>query len=140
MWRDTLGIDMELRQLEWNVYLGALSHLDYDLSRSSWIGDYNDPQTFLGMFTSEDGNNRTGWKNPAYDALIEAANNEPDLQKRAEIFRQAETLLVRDEAPIIPLFFYVGINYFDTNKIQGVYQNILDDHPLQAIKKIKSPR
>jgi oligopeptide transport system substrate-binding protein len=140
MWRDTLGIDMELRQLEWKVYLGAQSHLDYDLSRSSWIGDYNDPQTFLGMFTSEDGNNRTGWKNKNYDALIAAANNEPDLQKRAEIFRQAETLLVKDEAPIIPLYFYVGLNYFDTNKIQGVYENILDDHPLQAIRKIKTQK
>jgi oligopeptide transport system substrate-binding protein len=140
MWRATLGIDMELRQLEWKVYLGAQSHLDYDLSRSSWIGDYNDPQTFLGMFTSDDGNNRTGWKNKNYDALIAAANNEPDLQKRAEIFRQAETLLVKDEAPIIPLYFYVGLNYFDTNKIQGVYQNILDDHPLQAIRKIKAQK
>jgi oligopeptide transport system substrate-binding protein len=140
MWRDTLGVDMELRQLEWKVYLGAQSHLDYDLSRSSWIGDYNDPQTFLGMFTSEDGNNRTGWKNKNYDALIAAANNEPDLQKRAEIFRQAETLLVKDEVPIIPLYFYVGLNYFDTNKIQGVYQNILDDHPLQAIRKISAEK
>jgi oligopeptide transport system substrate-binding protein len=140
MWRDTLGIDMELRQLEWKVYLGAMDHLDYDLARSSWIGDYNDPQTFLGMFTSDDGNNRTGWKNKNYDALIAAANNEPDLQKRAEILRQAETLLVKDETPIIPLYFYVGLNYFDTNKIQGIYQNLLDDHPLQSIRKIKPPQ
>ena len=138
MWHDTLGIDMELRQLEWKVYLGAMERLDYDLARSSWIGDYNDPQTFLGMFTSQDGNNRTGWKNKEYDALLAAANDEPDLKKRARIFQQAETLLVRDEPPIIPLYFYVGINYFDTNKVQGVYENILDDHPLNAIRRIKS--
>jgi oligopeptide transport system substrate-binding protein len=137
MWHDELGVSMDMRQLEWKVYLSAQSHLDYELTRSSWIGDYNDPQTFLGMFTSDDGNNRTGWKNPEYDALIKAANNEPDLQKRAKIFQQAETLLVRDEATIVPLFFYVGINYFDTNRIQGIYQNILDVHPLQAIRKTK---
>ncbi|MDD5140761.1 MAG: peptide ABC transporter substrate-binding protein [Verrucomicrobiales bacterium] len=137
MWRDTLGIEMELRQMEWKVYLGAQSHLDYDSSRSSWIGDYNDPQTFLGMFTSDDGNNRTGWKNKNYDALIREANEQPDLSARAKIFQSAETLLVHDEAPIIPLFFYVGINYFDTNKIQGIYPNILDSHPLQSIRKIK---
>ncbi len=136
MWRDTLGIDMELRQLEWKVYLNSQSHLEYELSRSSWIGDYNDAQTFLGMFTSTDGNNRTGWKNPRYDALVREANEQPDLEKRAQAFREAETLLVRDEAPIIPLYFYVGINYFDTNKIQGIYQNILDVHPLQSIRKI----
>jgi oligopeptide transport system substrate-binding protein len=138
MWRDGLGIQMDLRQLEWKVYLSAQSRLDYDLSRSSWIGDYNDAQTFLGMFTSDDGNNRTGWKNPRYDELIKSANNEPDLIKRAQLFQQAETLLVKDEVPIVPLFFYVGVNYFDTNKIQGIYQNILDVHPLQDIRKIKS--
>jgi oligopeptide transport system substrate-binding protein len=137
MWRDELGIQMDMHQLEWKVYLSDQSRLNYELSRSSWIGDYNDPQTFLGMFTSFDGNNRTGWKNPQYDALIAKANNEPDLQKRAKYFQQAETLLVRDEAPIVPLFYYLGINYFDTNKIGGVYQNILDVHPLSAIYKIK---
>jgi hypothetical protein len=42
---------------------------------------------------------------------------------------------VNDESPIIPLFYYVGINYFDTNKIQGIYPNILDNHPLQTIRK-----
>ena len=41
--------------------------------RSSWIGDYGDPSTFFDCFTSEDGNNRTGWKNAAYDALAEKA-------------------------------------------------------------------
>ncbi len=137
MWRDGLGIQMNLRQVEWKVYLSSLSHLDYEVARASWIGDYNDAQTFLGMFTSDDGNNRTGWKNPRYDGLIQEANGQTDLKKREKIFQQAESLLVHDEAPVIPLFFYVGINYFDTNKIQGVYQNILDDHPLQSIRKIK---
>ena len=137
MWRDKLGIRHGIAPGRMEGYLGAQSHLDYDLSRSSWIGDYNDAKTFLGMFTSDDGNNRTGWKNTHYDALIAAANNEPDLKKRAEIFQQAETMLVSDEVPIIPLYFYVGINYFDTNKIQGIYENILDDHPLQCIRKIK---
>jgi len=125
-----------LRQLEWTVYLSAQSQLDYQLSRASWIGDYNDPQTFLGMFTSNDGNNRTGWKNPRYDSLIREAGGERDLEKRAKIFQQAEELLVQDEAPVIPLFFYAGINYFDTNKITGIYENILDDHPLNYIRRI----
>ncbi len=139
MWRDQLGIHMDLRQLEWKVYLSAMDHLDYGLARSSWVGDYNDPQTFLGMFTSNDGNNRTGWKSAAYDALITEANEQTDLRKRGEIFQRAETMLVSNQVPIIPLFFYVGINYFDTNKIQGVYENILDDHPLQCIRKV-SPK
>jgi len=138
MWHDTLGIDMELRQLEWKVYLSAQDRLDYSLSRSSWVGDYNDANTFLGMFTSNDGNNRTGWKNAQYDALVQEANEQTDSKAREKLLQQAETMLVRDEVPIIPLYFYVGINYFDTNRIQGIYENILDDHPLQWIRKVKS--
>lgn len=139
MWRKQLGIHMDMRQLEWKVYLDAQSHLRYDLARASWIGDYDDANTFLHMFTSHDGNNETGWKNARYDALINAANEQTDLQKREKLFQQAETILVREQVPIIPLFYYVGINYFDTNKIQGIYENILDDHPLQYIRKI-SPK
>jgi ABC-type oligopeptide transport system substrate-binding subunit len=88
------------------------------------------------MFTSDDGNNRTGWKNPQYDALISQANQQTDLKKREQLFRQAETILVRDQLPIVPLYFYVGINYFNTNRIEGIYENILDDHPLQYIRKV----
>jgi oligopeptide transport system substrate-binding protein len=138
MWHDELGIQMDLRQLEAKIFWTAQSHLDFDLSRSSWIGDYDDPQTFLGMFTSDDGNNRTGWKNTRYDELIRQADQEPDLKAREKLFQQAETILVRDETPIIPLYFYAGINYYDTNKIQGIYPNVLDDHPLQSIRKIKT--
>ena len=127
---------MVLRQLEWKVYLNAQSHLDFDVSRSSWIGDYNDANTFLGMFTSDNGNNWTGWKNAHYDALIDEANEQVDLTKREKLFQEAETILVRDAMPIFPVFFYAGVNYFDTNKIQGINQNVLDDHPLQYIRKI----
>jgi oligopeptide transport system substrate-binding protein len=48
-------------------------------------------------------------------------------------------MLVSDNAPIIPLFFYVGVMYYDTNKIQGIYPNLVDDHPLEYIRKVKSP-
>jgi len=137
MWHDTLGINIGLRQVEWKVWLSATSHLDYDLGRGDWIGDYDDANTFLDLFLSDSGNNRTGWKNARYDALIREANEQTDLKAREKLFQQAETLLVRDEAPIIPLYFYVGLNYFDTNKIQGVYENILDKHPLQAIRRVK---
>jgi oligopeptide transport system substrate-binding protein len=133
MWRDNLGIQMNLRQVEWKVLLSSYSHLDYEVARSSWVGDYDDANTFLDCFMSDNGNNRTGWKNANYDALINEANQQTDVKKREQLFSQAETILVRDEMPIIPLYFYVGVNYFATNKIQGFYQNILDDHPLQTI-------
>ena len=56
------------------AFLNAQVHLDFDLSRSGWVADYDDANTFLGLFTSDDGNNRTGWKNAQYDELIDQAN------------------------------------------------------------------
>ena len=138
MWRDTLGIQMDLRQVETKVFWNLQGTLDYQLSRSSWVGDYDDANTFLEMFVSNDGENRTGWKDPDYDALILNANQQTDLKAREKIFQQAESLLVSNQVPIIPLFFYRGVMYYDTNKIQGLYPNPLDDHPLEYLRKIKA--
>jgi oligopeptide transport system substrate-binding protein len=138
IWREELGIEIELRQIERKIFLNAQSRLDYDISASSWIGDYNDPNTFLDLYMSNSGNNRTGWKSPRYDALIREANAQTDLDHRAELFRQAERLLVEEEVPVVPIFFYTGYNYFDPNKIQGLHQNLLDEHPLQDLRKVRS--
>jgi len=137
MWRNELGVEIELRQIERKVFYSSQSKLDYDISTSSWIGDYNDANTFLDLFTSTSGNNRTGWKNPRYDALIAEANQQTDLKKRAGTFQRAEAILVLEEAPIVPLYFYAGFNYFRDDQIKGVWQNILDEHPLQYIRKEK---
>jgi oligopeptide transport system substrate-binding protein len=137
MWEQQLGIHVELKEMEKRVYLDAQNHLDYDLTRSSWVGDYNDPNTFLDLFRGNNGNNRTGWKSAHYDDLMEQADREVDPLKRAALLKQAETILVRDEAPIIPIYYYVGFNYYDPAKIKGVHPNILDDHPLNAIWKVK---
>ena len=138
MWRDTLGIEVELRQIERKVFYSSQSKLDYDISMSSWIGDYNDANTFLDLFTSTSGNNRTGWKSDRYDTLIKEANLQTDLQKRAGIFKQAENILITDDVPIVPIYFYAGFNYFDPQKIGGIWQNILDEHPMQYIYKKKA--
>lgn len=135
MWHDELGIDVELHQVEWKVYLAKESKLDYELSRASWIGDYNDPDTFLNLFVTNGGNNRTGWSNTRYDELIRDADKEPDLAKREQMLQEAETILMKNGNPIVPIFFYVGFNYYNPNKVHGIYRNILDNHPLNAIWK-----
>ena len=133
MFKQVLGVNMMLRRQEWTVYLQSQSKLDYDLCRSSWVGDYNDPNTFLDMFVTDGGNNRTGWSRKEYDDLIAEAAREIDPGKRYDIFRKAETILVSQEAPICPLYYYVGIQFYDGEKLGGIEPNILDEHPLKAI-------
>lgn len=133
MWRRELGVNINPARQEWKVYLNSLSSLDYGIARSTWVGDYPDPNTFLDMFVTGSGNNRTGWSDPAYDRLIAAAARETDEAKRFEILRQAEEMLVVKQAPICPLYFYVGIQLYDPTKWGGIKPNVLDEHPLKAM-------
>ena len=135
MWEKGLGVKVVLPKQEYKVYLGSQKDLNFDICRSSWIGDYNDPNTFLDMFTANSGNNRTGWSNAAYDASILAAAAEADPQKRYDIFRQAEDVLCNQEAPIAPVYHYVGIQFYHNDQWEGIEANLTDEHPLRVIRK-----
>jgi len=140
MWSRELGISVMLARQEWKVYLNSLSNLDYDIARSSWVGDYPDPNTFLDMFVTGGGNNRTGWSSPEYDRLIALAAATTDPAERFEVLIQAENLLVGQDVPICPLYFYVGIQFYDPSSLGGIQGNILDEHPLRAMyRKDGSP-
>jgi oligopeptide transport system substrate-binding protein len=139
MWRRELGLTVELRQLEWKTWLRAQAMLDYDLIRSSWIGDYNDPNTFLDLFLSDNPNNRTGWRSGRYDEMLRRANAEPNPARRQDLLQAAEAFLL-EEAPVIPLFFYVGMEFYDSQRLTGIHENIRAEHPLHAIGKRPTAR
>ena len=133
MWREVLGVTVQLARQEWKVYLNSLGSLDFGIARSSWVGDYPDPNTFLDLFLSGSGNNRTGWSNAAYDRLIGEAATETDGARRFEIMRRAEEFLVREQLPVAPLFFYVGIQLYNPNQLGGIEANVLDEHPIREM-------
>jgi oligopeptide transport system substrate-binding protein len=134
MFRRELGVTMQLKGQEWTVYLATQSALDFDLCRSSWVADYNDPNTFLNMFVTGDGNNRTGWSSVEYDRLIAVAAETTEAEARFSHFRDAENLLVNVEAPICPLYYYVGIQFYDADRLDGMEANLLDEHPLRYLR------
>jgi oligopeptide transport system substrate-binding protein len=133
MLSDALGVHIELQKQEWKVYLNSLSRLDYDFARSSWVGDYNDPNTFIDCFVSGGGNNRTGWRSKEYDELVATAALEPDNTKRSQIFQRAEDILLNQGTPICPLYYYVGIQIYDGQKFGGIEPNLLDEHPFREM-------
>ena len=142
MWKEALGVSIQLARQEWKVYLNSLGSLDFGIARSSWVGDYPDPNTFLDLFLSESGNNRTGWRSPRYDDLIHQAASETDPEIRFSILKKAEEYLIREGVPIAPLFFYVGIQLYDPNRVGGIEANVLDEHPLREIfrKNVQVPK
>ena len=131
MWKSNLGIDARLANQEWKVYLDSQRTLHYQVSRASWIGDYVDPNSFLDMWTTDNGNNRAGWSNKEYDSLIEEAARTGDLKKRLEVFQKAEAILL-DELPMIPIYFYTRV-CLQRPEIKGWYPTILDNHPYKYV-------
>ena len=104
MWKKNLGIEIELANEEWKVYLKTSQEMDYDISRAGWIGDYPDANTFLDMWLTDGGNNYTGFSLVEYDKLIAAAANAPSVEARLALFQKAEGLLM-EEMPILPIYF-----------------------------------
>ncbi len=101
MWSANLGVKVTLTNQEEKVYFDTRRRMDYQVYRSTWIGDYLDPTSFLDLWLSGGGNNYTGWGNAEYDRHIAEASQSTDQAARYAAFQQAESILLR-EAPIIP--------------------------------------
>jgi oligopeptide transport system substrate-binding protein len=104
MWKKNLGITCTLRPEEYGVYKADRAALNFDVARSGWVGDYMDPNTFLDMFVTRNGNNGTGWSNKSFDALIAKARATADPKARMAILHTAEKILMTD-LPVLPLYF-----------------------------------
>lgn len=131
MWKRTLGIDVRLQSMEWGSYMQATTQLDYDVTRRSWIGDYLDPNTFLAMLASGDGNNRSGWSNARYDDLLRRAARQLDGAERFALLREAEALAL-EESPYLPIYHY-STNELVKPWVRGIHQTALDIHPLTYV-------
>lgn len=134
MWRDTLGVEVEIENKEWNAYLVAMQDLDYDIANAGWIGDYLDPLTFLEMWTPGNGNNLTGWESPAFLKLLQQSFQETDGTRRFELLQQAESILI-EEAPILPLAWQ-SRNYLVHPSVQGWKPLLLSNNPYQFIRLV----
>jgi oligopeptide transport system substrate-binding protein len=130
-WRESLGITAKLENKEWIEYLNSTQSLEYEVTRAGWIGDYPEPATFLDMWSTGNGNNNTGWSNKEYDAMIKQAAQEPNQEKRNEIYTRQEKMLA-EEMPFIPLYYYVWFGLVRP-EVQGFYPNLQDQHPLKFV-------
>jgi oligopeptide transport system substrate-binding protein len=131
MWRTNLGVESELLNQEWKVYLDSQHTHNYQMQRSAWIADYADPHVFLEIWESTNGNNDTLWSNPEYDRLLHEALRAKNDAARYEIYQKMDAILV-DECPIIPIYYYTR-PYLMTTKVKGFWPNVLDIHPFQSI-------
>lgn len=125
MWKQALGVKTSLINQEWKVFLRTRQERkETEFFREGWVGDFNDPMTFLDLYVSNNPQNSSGYNNSEYDNLISLASLEKDLNKRAELLYKAEQLLL-DDAPIVPLYTYVS-RHLVKPKVGGFATNLLD--------------
>jgi oligopeptide transport system substrate-binding protein len=109
MWTDTLGITVQLTPLEPSTYFASVSEDAPMIYRSGWCQDYPDANNFLfDVFYSQSSQNDPGFANEEYDALVEQARVETDVETRRDLYAQAEEILVVEEAGIAPIYWYTA--------------------------------
>lgn len=137
VWKQTLGIDIQIKNIEWKTFLDLRHNHDFEVARSGWVGDYQDPNTFHEMFITGAGNNDGAYSNPSYDALVRKAATMPGGADRMSVLHDAEEILITQDQAVLPLYFYVDQHLIDTEKWVGWYPNSLGIHPYKGIQKAK---
>ena len=108
MWKQVLGIDVELKVEDWASVTQDRRNGNFDIARNGWVADYNDPATMLNLFISSSGNNDGKYNNPDYDAKIAASNKETDPAKRNQLMHEAEDILLGQDWALCPIYYYTN--------------------------------
>ena len=107
-WKQNLGVFTDLVSDEFRVFLaGRKDHSRWDVARLGWYADYNDPASFLEVFSRNNSQNDPGYTSSEFNNLIDAARIEPNPDRRILLLQKSEEVLLNDY-PIIPVYFYTA--------------------------------
>jgi oligopeptide transport system substrate-binding protein len=124
MWKEALGVDAQLAAVEFKSLMDDVDRRDIDMYRLSWVGDYNDPYTFLQYLKTGFGINLPHYSSASYDSQLDEASRQPDATKRRALLEEAERIALADH-PLIPLYFYVN-KHLVSPKLKGWYDNVMN--------------
>lgn len=123
-WKEALNLLIKLEPVTPATFFDRLSKKEYTLSLGSWFADFNDPINFLEVFKSKDiGTNNTNWENSRYAELLDEARLCTSEEKRKELLKQSEAILI-EEMPVIPLFHFTTL-FLKDPRLKNAYLNHL---------------
>ncbi|MFT6301318.1 MAG: oligopeptide transport system substrate-binding protein [Pseudomonadales bacterium] len=111
MWKQKLGVQVNLANMEWKVFLETRGNQDFQLARGAWCGDYNEASTFLDLLDSDSGYNDGKYNNEKLDSLLDQAKSSANA---SDIYTQIEELIAAD-MPVIPIYHYAGVYMMDSD-------------------------
>lgn len=123
MWKENLGLNVTISSQDWNVFLETRKQGDFQVARDGWLGDYNDPVSFIDIWVTGGGNNNAQWSNKEYDKIVSEIKSTTDAKERYAKMHEAEDLLAKD-MPIIPIYYYTDL-YLISDKLEGMYTSPL---------------
>lgn len=105
MWSQSDLIRIQKQPLSWQQLQQQRNSGDFDIIRSGWCADYNDPAAFFSLLYSHSPDNKMGYANPQLDKLLERLLSQTSPQEITKIYAQLETLVQQDYV-LLPLFQY----------------------------------
>lgn len=130
MWKTGLGVEIQLVNMEWKVFLDRKNSGDFHISRFGWGSD-SDYGGYLSLFVTGSGNNASGWSNARYDELYNQTTTLMDPGQRMRVAREAESILL-DELPMMPIYFYTR-NYLVDTRLKNWRDTPTDMQALKAM-------
>jgi len=131
MWRQGLGVEVELVNQEWKVFLDSRRNRDYAIARSGWFPFANEPTDYFELFLTESSYNDTGWSNARFDELYARALQTTDLAERHSMYREMDEIL-RDESPAAPLVHNSTVRLVHPS-VRNWPNNVMDTRSLSAV-------
>ena len=115
-YRKNLGADLDVEVVTFDAALDRVDAEDYQINYAfGWIGDYDDPMTFMDLYLSDSPFNNSFFESEEYDRLIREAQTTSDLDKRMQNMLEAEQILI-EQAGTVPVYFsayaYVKKSYY----------------------------
>ena len=131
MWRKNLGVDINLVNEEWKVYIDDQHSRNFQIERAGWIADYVDPHVFFDLWETGGGNNDSNWGNPEYDRLLHSSLSARDNTARYAIYHKMEKILL-DEMPVLPIFYYTRARLISP-RVLGFVNTPVDNCPWKYV-------
>ena len=120
-WKEELGINMDIKVVEWSTFTPTRRAGDFQMARNGWGYDYDDPSNMLNLMKSTSGNNDGKYNNPEVDKMLDEANSTADVAEHYQKLHDAENMILADAA-MAPVAYYNDF-YLQDPKLKGTWHS-----------------
>ncbi|MGL4742315.1 MAG: peptide ABC transporter substrate-binding protein [Sarcina sp.] len=120
VWSKKIGVNIQLvTSADFADFLNKLDRGEFDIASSGWGADYNDPMTFLDLFTPQNASNYGKYDDPKVNELVKSLGNISNDEERLKIYSQIEKIEVVDNPAVSPTY-YSDVYVFMNKKVKGL--------------------